>query len=269
MGREMTARTGSHRGSSTGPTRRRTPRSTRAAARHAHRRRRDRRRRCAVRRARARRRRARPHELVGVALPRRAAHLTVLGMNATSSPRNPQATARSCTTSTPIRACRSPTTSFDAAVCCVSVDYLVRPIEVFADVARVVRPGGPVRVHVLEPVLPDQGDPRLAVRRPTSEHGEIVAEYFRQAGGWDEPVVQRRTPEPAGYFGRPPLGRVGARVVRLANRMKAFQRGLLVAAIAAPGVGGGARAQQGPGPADEWRRLARAPGPRLPVSPAA
>ena len=33
--------------------------------------------------------------------------------------------------------------SFDAVVCCVSVDYLVRPIEVFRDVRRVLRPGGP------------------------------------------------------------------------------------------------------------------------------
>ena len=31
---------------------------------------------------------------------------------------------------------------FDAVTCCVSVDYLIRPIEVFADVARVLRPGG-------------------------------------------------------------------------------------------------------------------------------
>jgi SAM-dependent methyltransferase len=33
--------------------------------------------------------------------------------------------------------------AFDAVVCCVSVDYLVRPVEVFADVARVVSGGGP------------------------------------------------------------------------------------------------------------------------------
>ena len=32
--------------------------------------------------------------------------------------------------------------SFDDAVCCVSVDYLTRPVEVFAEVARVLRPGG-------------------------------------------------------------------------------------------------------------------------------
>ena len=31
---------------------------------------------------------------------------------------------------------------FDAATCCVSIDYLVRPIDVMREVARVVRPGG-------------------------------------------------------------------------------------------------------------------------------
>ena len=51
--------------------------------------------------------------------------------------------------------------SFDAAVCCVSVDYLVRPIEVFCDVSRRA-PWWGVRVHVLESMLPHQGDTRLA-----------------------------------------------------------------------------------------------------------
>lgn len=32
--------------------------------------------------------------------------------------------------------------SFDHAVCCASVDYLTRPLEVFAEVAQVLRPGG-------------------------------------------------------------------------------------------------------------------------------
>ncbi|MFP5487509.1 MAG: class I SAM-dependent methyltransferase, partial [Acidimicrobiia bacterium] len=32
--------------------------------------------------------------------------------------------------------------SFDGVTCCVSVDYLVRPLDVFAEVARVLRPGG-------------------------------------------------------------------------------------------------------------------------------
>ena len=31
---------------------------------------------------------------------------------------------------------------FDDVVCCVSIDYLVRPLEVFSEVARVLMPGG-------------------------------------------------------------------------------------------------------------------------------
>jgi SAM-dependent methyltransferase len=33
---------------------------------------------------------------------------------------------------------------FDAAGCCVSIDYLVRPVEVLCDLARVLRPDAPV-----------------------------------------------------------------------------------------------------------------------------
>ena len=37
-----------------------------------------------------------------------------------------------------------PDASFDAVTCCASVDYLTRPVEVFAEAARVLRPGGPL-----------------------------------------------------------------------------------------------------------------------------
>ena len=50
-----------------------------------------------------------------------------------------------------------PDDRFDAATCCVSIDYLVRPIDVLREVARVVKPHGTVVLHLLEPVLPDQG----------------------------------------------------------------------------------------------------------------
>ncbi len=76
--------------------------------------------------------------------------------------------------------------SFDAAVCCVSVDYLTQPIEVFDEVARVVRPGGRF-VHVFS----NRFFPTKAVRGwlASSEEGRlaIVSAYFRQAEGWDEP----------------------------------------------------------------------------------
>ena len=99
--------------------------------------------------------------------------------------------------------------TFDAATCCVSVDYLVRPIEVFASVARVLRPGRRVRVHVLEPLFPTKA---IAGWLATDDAGHvaIVEEYFRQAGGFAEPESRRCTPDER-YFGDP-LYAVWARV---------------------------------------------------------
>jgi ubiquinone/menaquinone biosynthesis C-methylase UbiE len=83
--------------------------------------------------------------------------------------------------------------AFDAAVCCVSVDYLIRPVEVFEDVARVVQPGG---VFVCS--FSNRCFPTKAIRgwlyASDAQHCEIVVEYFRRAGGWDDAIVQRRTP---------------------------------------------------------------------------
>lgn len=71
------------------------------------------------------------------------ARLTVLGMNAEELDANPSAavTVVHDLNAEP----RLPFADgwFDAVVCCVSVDYLTRPVEVFTDVAGVLRPGGP------------------------------------------------------------------------------------------------------------------------------
>jgi SAM-dependent methyltransferase len=125
-----------------------------------------------------------------VAAPQR---LTVLGMNADELAANRQAatTVVHDLNSDP----RLPFAddAFDGAVCCVSVDYLVHPLEVFADVARVVRPGG-----VFVCTFSNRCFPTKAIRgwlaTTDEQHCEIVSEYFRRAGGWDEPVAQRRTP---------------------------------------------------------------------------
>ena len=82
---------------------------------------------------------------------------------------------------------------FDAATCCVSVDYLVHPVEVFAEVRRVVAPGG-----IFVCTFSNRCFPTKAIRGwlAASEEGrcDIVAEYFRQAGGWNEPTVELCTP---------------------------------------------------------------------------
>ena len=121
------------------------------------------------------------------------AHLTVLGMSAGELAANPQAHA---TVVHDLNA--DPTLPFDAAtfddaLCCVSIDYLVRPVEVFAEVARVVRPGGRFVCTFSNRLFPTK-----AIRGwlEASEQGRlgIATTYFRLAGGWDEPTAELRTP---------------------------------------------------------------------------
>ena len=142
--------------------------------------------------------------------PRR---LTVLGMNDDELAANPQAEARVVHDLNQDPVLPFPDDVFDAAVCCVSVDYLVQPIEVFAEVARVVRPGGQFVCTFSNRCFPTKAI-RGWLYSSDAEHGEIVAEYFRRAGGFDEPVIERRTP--AAHFGDP-LWAVWATVVRLAD----------------------------------------------------
>ena len=88
-----------------------------------------------------------------------------------------------------------PSESVDDAVCCVSVDYLTRPVAVFRDVARVLRPGGRFvctfsnRVFATKAIrgwLFGTDDDRCA----------IVAEYFRRSRTFEPATVSRRTPRP-------------------------------------------------------------------------
>ena len=127
-------------------------------------------------------------------------HLTVLGMNARELAANPQAAEAVVHDLNADPRLSVPDETFDAAVCCVSVDYLVRPIEVFHEVARVVERGGPFVCTFSNRCFPTKAI-RGWLATDDDTHCRIVAEYFRLAGGWSEPVVQRRTPP--GHRGDP------------------------------------------------------------------
>ncbi len=83
--------------------------------------------------------------------------------------------------------------SFDAVTCCVSVDYLTRPLDVFAEVARVLRPGAPFVCTFSNRCFPTK-----AIRGWLSTNDEghcaIVSAYFELTDGFDEPTVQLRNP---------------------------------------------------------------------------
>ncbi len=120
------------------------------------------------------------------------ARLTVLGMNSDELDANPSAVVTVVHDLNAEPRLPFPDESFDAVVCCVSVDYLTRPIEVFADVARVVRQGGPFVCAFSNRCFPTKAI-RGWLYADDEQHCEIVEQYFRLAGCWDEPHRQRRT----------------------------------------------------------------------------
>ena len=110
-------------------------------------------------------------------------HLIVLGMNEPELQANRVAADRIVHDLNVDPRLPLPDGSVDDAVCCVSVDYLTRPIEVFLDVARVLRPGGRLVCTFSNRLFPTK-----AVRGwlDSTDEGRcaIVAEYFRLSQGF-------------------------------------------------------------------------------------
>ncbi len=71
--------------------------------------------------------------------------------------------------------------SCDVALCCVSVQYLQRPVEVFAEVRRVLRPGAPFIVSYSNRCFPTKA---VAVWRSLDQHGHasLIHRYLSAAG---------------------------------------------------------------------------------------
>jgi SAM-dependent methyltransferase len=138
----------------------------------------------------------------------RPRHLSVTGMNAAELDRNEMAHDRTVADLNSDPRLPYDDDSFDAVTCCVSVDYLIRPLDVFADVARVLRPGG-----LLVCTFSNRCFPTKAIRGwlSTDDRGRcaIVATYFDLTPAFGEPVVQLRTPGSAGD----PLYAVWARTI--------------------------------------------------------
>ena len=119
--------------------------------------------------------------------------LVVLGMNADELAANPMATERVVQDLNTDPLLPFADADFDAVLCCVSIDYLTRPVEVLAEAGRVLRPGAPVVL-----TFSNRCSPSKAVHGwlATDDAGRcaIVAEYLRRAGCFDEPEVSLRTP---------------------------------------------------------------------------
>ena len=119
--------------------------------------------------------------------PKKMKSITGTGMNPLELKANSQFTAGwkardlNIDTSLPF-----PDNSFDVVTCVVSVDYLIKPLEVFREVRRVLRPGGRF-------ILSQSN--RLFYTKAVSvwlglgdlDRLELIGTYFHFAGGFGEP----------------------------------------------------------------------------------
>ncbi len=120
--------------------------------------------------------------------PRR---LTVLGMNRAELEANPLAAERVVADLNADPVLPFADGAFDDAVCCVSVDYLTRPVEVFTEVARVLRPGGRFVCTFSNRCFPTKAVRGWLVAEE-EERPAIVQAYFAASGAFGPAEAVRR-----------------------------------------------------------------------------
>lgn len=83
--------------------------------------------------------------------------------------------------------------SFDAALCCVSIQYMTRPVEVLKEVARTLKPGAPFIITFSNRCFPTKA---IKLWRSTDDraHGQIVSLYFATSGEFEQVTFQDRSP---------------------------------------------------------------------------
>ena len=121
--------------------------------------------------------------------------LTVLGMNRAELDANAAASARVVQDLNADPALPFSDASFDGAVCCVSVDYLVRPLEVFAEVARVLRPGAPFALTFSNRCFPTKAI-RGWLAAAEDERVDYVRRLFALTDGFGAAQDALRRPPP-------------------------------------------------------------------------
>jgi SAM-dependent methyltransferase len=141
--------------------------------------------------------------------------VTGLGMNAAELEANRRLDARVVHDLNAAPELPFPDASFDAVVNCVSIQYLVRPLDVFRSVARVLRPGGLHLIATSHRCFPTKAIAAFFAL-PIAARLRMIASYFELAGGYAKPEVLDRSPAPPAdplwivHARRAPRGEEGA-----------------------------------------------------------
>ena len=129
--------------------------------------------------------------------PTTPSRLVALGMNATELAANEAATDTIVHDLNVDPLLPFEDATFDAVTCCVSIDYLVRPVEVFEEAARVLRGGGALVVTFSNRCFPSKAI-RAWLAADDRQRCAIVATYFAAVGRFGPTTVQLRNPTSPG-----------------------------------------------------------------------
>lgn len=88
--------------------------------------------------------------------------------------------------------------SFDGVLLTVSVQYLTRPVEVFREVARILKPGAPLVVTFSNRMFPTKAV-RIWQACTDEQRMTLVKMYLQQAGGFEGIRAEDRSPQPNGF----------------------------------------------------------------------
>jgi SAM-dependent methyltransferase len=132
-----------------------------------------------------------PDDLTGISV-------TGLGMNSDELEQNPRLSRRVVHDANLNPQLPFADSSFDAVICTASVEYLVRPVETFRELARIVKPGGPVVMTFSDRWFPSKAIELWSELHPFERMG-LVLDYFREAGGFGTLATEshRGLPRPA------------------------------------------------------------------------
>lgn len=119
--------------------------------------------------------------------------VTGLGMNQAELDANPRLTARLVHDLNADPGLPFEDAAFDACLIALSVQYLVRPLDVFTEIARILVPGGVCAVTFSNRCFPTKA---VAIWRGLDDAGHVglVDAYFRRAGGFEEPIHLKLAP---------------------------------------------------------------------------
>lgn len=131
-------------------------------------------------------------------LPDYNLRVTGLGLNAEELAQNPALSTRLVHDVNAIPRLPFADQSFEAAVCTVSVEYLIEPVALFREVGRVLQPGAPFVLAFSERWFPPKVV-RVWTELHPFERLALVLDYFQRSGAFVDPHTEsvRGLPRPA------------------------------------------------------------------------